>query len=46
LSIAGPEAPIHAVDGFVSGSNLVGVRDGKTTIFGVAASDVAKSLFR
>jgi hypothetical protein len=42
LSTAGPEAPIHAVDGFVSGSNLVGVRDGKTTIFGVAASDVAK----
>jgi hypothetical protein len=42
LSTAGPGAPIHAVDGFVSGSNLVGVRDSKTTVFGVAASDVAK----
>lgn len=36
---AGP--PIHAVAGFVSGSNLVG-SDGKMTIFGVAARDVAK----
>jgi hypothetical protein len=41
-SAAGPGAPIRAVDGFLSGSNLVGVRDGKATVFGVAASDVAK----
>jgi hypothetical protein len=37
----GMEPPVHAVAGFVSGSNLVGVSDGKTTIFGAAASDVA-----
>jgi hypothetical protein len=41
-SAAGTGAPIHAVDGFLSGSSLVGVRDGKATVFGVAASDVAK----
>jgi hypothetical protein len=35
---AGP--PIHAIAGFVSGGALVG-GDGKTTIFGVAARDVA-----
>ncbi len=35
---AGP--PTHAVAGFVSGGGLVG-GDGKTTIFGVAARDVA-----
>ena len=35
---AGP--PTHAVAGFVSGAGLVG-GDGKTTIFGVAANDVA-----
>ena len=41
-SAPGSGAPIHAVEGFLSGSNLVGVRDGKATVFGVAASDVAK----
>jgi hypothetical protein len=35
------EPPVHAVAGFVSGSNLVGVSDGRTTIFGAAAGDVA-----
>jgi hypothetical protein len=35
------EPPVHTVAGFVSGSNLLGVSDGKTTIFGAAASDVA-----
>lgn len=40
-SSAGAGAPIHAVDGFLSGSNLVGVSDGKATIFGVAAPEVA-----
>jgi hypothetical protein len=35
---AGP--PIHAVAGFVSGGGLIG-SDGKTTIFGVAAPEVA-----
>jgi hypothetical protein len=39
---AGSGPPIHAVDGFLSGSNLVGVSDGRATVFGVAASDVAK----
>ena len=39
---AGMGPPIHAVDGFLSGSTLVGVSDGKATVFGVAASDVAK----
>jgi hypothetical protein len=37
----GMEPPVHTVAGFVSGSNLVGVSDGKTTVFGAAASDVA-----
>jgi hypothetical protein len=37
---SGGGPPIHAVAGCVSGSNLVG-SDGKMTIFGVAARDVA-----
>jgi hypothetical protein len=38
--MSGAGLPIHAVAGFVSGGALVG-GDGKTTIFGVAARDVA-----
>jgi hypothetical protein len=37
---SGAGLPTHAVAGFFSGSNLVG-GDGKATIFGVAAHDVA-----
>jgi hypothetical protein len=37
---SGSGPPVHAVAGQVSGSGLVG-GDGKTTIFGVAAKDVA-----
>ena len=41
VSYPGMEPPVHAVAGFVSGSGLRGVSDGKATIFGVAAKDVA-----
>ena len=37
---SGAGAPTHAVAGFVSGARLAG-GDGKTTVFGVAAQDVA-----
>lgn len=38
---SGAGAPTHAVAGFVSGGGLVG-GDGQTTIFGVAANEVAR----
>jgi hypothetical protein len=38
---AGQGPPVHAVAGFLSGSNLVGVSDGKATMFGVAAKNVS-----
>ncbi len=37
----GSGPPIHAVGGFISFPGLVGLKDSKTTIFGVAARDVA-----
>lgn len=39
---AGQGPPVHAVAGFLSGSNLVGVSDGKASMFGVAAEDVSE----